>query len=105
MRRGGAQRSVWPTRAKQQQHARRTHAQPMHAVIIPAQLPSEGPATMSLRRPPTRVELKADDIIEYEEVSARAWCSIILSQCACVSIYLPPLPFPSRSIHLDNERT
>ena len=28
----------------------------------------EGPATMSLRRPPTRVELKADDIIEYEEV-------------------------------------
>ena len=24
---------------------------------------------MSLRRPPTRVELKADDIIEYEEVS------------------------------------
>jgi hypothetical protein len=31
---------------------------------------SKGTATMSLRRPPTRVELKADDIIEYEEVSS-----------------------------------
>ena len=28
-------------------------------------------STMALRRPPTRLELKADDITEYEEVRAR----------------------------------
>ena len=34
---------------------------------------------MALRRPPTRVELKADDIKEYEQVSGLARCPVFLN--------------------------
>jgi hypothetical protein len=52
-------------------------------LAMTAALPSLTPSAtsldytiMALRRPPTRVELKADDIEEYNEVSACA-CSIV----------------------------
>ena len=50
---------------------------------------SEGPATMSLRRPPTRVELKADDIIEYEEVSLLVTCSVGRKEEKCGILFVP----------------
>ena len=76
-------RCVWPARAKQQHStARRAHNRRYEQ-------PSEGPATMSLRRPPTRVELKADDIIEYEEVSLLVTCSVGRKEERCGILFVP----------------
>ena len=77
-------RSVWPARASSKRQAIRHMPVTARRYSCP-----EGPATMSLRRPPTRVELKADDIIEYEEVSLLVTCSVGRKEEKCGILFVP----------------